>query len=301
MNVHAKCLGLACVMAASFGAHAANKLDFAGNYATRYDSKDNADRPADQTFGSPEDAARPGAKYFFTAARAIRDKDYAFAINMYEVSASWGYKPAQYNLGIMYAKGEGVPVDRARGMAWMALAAERGDQRYVEAREVIYADLSKDEFAHANELWRELKKTYGDDVAFERAKVRWAQVKSEMTGSRVGAAGPLMIGSANAGGQLSTIQPTLKARPDPPGPKGSGNTSSKPGNSSVNGFATAAFGVLGGSGEDGSIAYRQLRESNNPYDPKFEWHNSPIMSGTATVGPVIQGQDAEAEQQPRDR
>lgn len=306
MNMHARWLLFVCVATVSFDTQAANKIDFAGNYAVRYDSKDNADRPADQTFGSPEDAARPGAKYFYNAVRAVKDKDYAFAINMYEVSASWGYKQAQYNLAIMYAKGDGVPVDRPRGMAWMALAAERGDPVYVEAREVVYADLSKDEFARANEIWRDLKKTYGDAVALERAKARWAQAKADMTGSRVGGVGPLMIGSASAGGQLNTIQTTMKTKADLPGPKGSGTSSKKPGNSSVNGFATAAFGVLGGSGEDGSIAYRQLFESDNPYDPKFEWRKSIAPLGTATVGPVIpakeNGTKADGtEEQPRDR
>ena len=41
---------------------------------------------------------------------------------MYETSASWAYKPAHYNLAVMYAKGEGVPVDRPRAMAWAAHA-----------------------------------------------------------------------------------------------------------------------------------------------------------------------------------
>ena len=51
------------------------------------------------------------------------------------------------------------------------------------------------EFAKANEIWRDLKKTYGDDVALERAKMRWAQVKANMTGSRVGGVGNLKVGA----------------------------------------------------------------------------------------------------------
>ena len=54
-----------------------------------------------------------------------------FAIDMYENSASWAYKPAQYNLAVMYMNGEGVPVDKPRAMAWAALAAERSEQEYV--------------------------------------------------------------------------------------------------------------------------------------------------------------------------
>ncbi|HEX5124480.1 MAG TPA: sel1 repeat family protein, partial [Rhodanobacteraceae bacterium] len=40
--------------------------------------------------------------------------------------------------------------------------------------------------------------------------------------------------------------------------------------------------VLTGGSIDGSVAYKQLRASTNPYDPKFE---QPI--GTATVEPIV--------------
>ena len=118
MKIQTKWVALLCAVAAPLGAHAASHLDFAGQYSMtppRYDSKDNVDRPAGATYGTPEDAARPGERYYFNAVRAFRNKDYAFTIDMYEVSASWGYKPAQYNLGVMYFKGEGVPIDRPRG------------------------------------------------------------------------------------------------------------------------------------------------------------------------------------------
>lgn len=299
MKIHTFSLGFFCPMAFAISAQAATKLDFAGQYTMqppRYDSPDNTDRPADQKYGTPEDAARPGEKFFFTAVHALRDKDYAFTVDMYLVAASWGYKPAQYNLGVMYLKGEGIPVDRPRAMAWMALASERGDPQYVQARELLYADLSKDEFTRANEIWRELKATYGDEVAFVRAKARWAQTRAAMTGSRVGGAGPLTIGSASGGGRLVDLVSPLQ--PKPPGPKGSSTSSPSPGTSVVNGFATAAFGVLGAGSEDGSKAYRQLRATDNPYDPRFSWRPS---SGAATVGPLIPAGDAQPDEQPRDR
>jgi hypothetical protein len=286
--------GILIAMTFSLHAQAATKLDFAGNYSVqppRYDSPDNTDRPADQKYGTPEDAARPGEKFFFTAVRALREKDYAFTVNMYEVSASWGYKPAQYNLGVMYLKGEGVPVDRARAMAWIALASERGEPTYVQARELLYADLSKDEFARANEIWRELKGTYADDIALARAKARWAQARAEMTGSRVGAAGPLTVGSASSGGRSSALRSPLE-------PAGRGGNAGK---SIINGFSTAAFGVLGGGSEDGSKAYRQLRETDNPYDPRFEWRLSPTPTGQATVGPLIPAGDATSDDHPQNR
>src|SRR5262249_39345688 len=140
-----------------------------------------------------------GEYYFVQGVRAFQKGEFKFAIQMYEVSASWAFKPAEYNLAVIYARGQGVPVDLPRGMAWMALAAERNEARYVEAREAVYAELTPEQFAQANEIWRELKPTYGDEVALRRAKARWAEVKAHMTGSRVGSVGHLEVGMPGQG------------------------------------------------------------------------------------------------------
>jgi Sel1 repeat len=226
-----------------------------------YDSEYAAAAKEMGSVNTPEADARPGEYYFMVAVHAFRKNDFAFAIQMYEVAASWAFKPAEYNLGVMYSRGQGVPVDMARGMAWMALAAERNEKRYVDAREVIYAELTKEQFEQANGIWRELKKTYGDEVALRRAKARWAQVKSSMTGSRVGSVGNLTVGMPNAN------------MGDP-----SNQKNQKTGANVHTSVGTAAE-ITGGNGVDGSIAYGQLRESDNPYDPKFKQ-----AIGTATVG-----------------
>jgi len=229
---------------------------------------------------TPEADARPGEYYFLLAVHAFRKNDFTFAIQMYEVAAAWAFKPAEYNLAIMYARGQGIPVDMPRGMAWMALAAERNEKRYVDAREVIYAELTKEQFEQANGIWRELKKTYGDEVALRRARARWAQVRASMTGSRVGSVGNLSVGMPNAN------------MGDP-----SNQKNQKTGNNVHTSSSTAAE-ITGGNGVDGSIAYRQLRDSDNPYDPKFR----PGAIGTATVGEPTQvkdgAKDEKASEQP---
>ena len=217
--------------------------------ATSFDSDSTANKPAQWNFGTPESDGRPGIYYFYRGVEAVDRKQFAFARDMYEASASWGYKPAQYNLAIMYAKGEGVAIDKPRAMAWAALAAERGDKDYVEAREVIYATLTKDEFAQANVIWRDLKPTYADEHALRRAKARWAEVKAAMTGSPTGFPGNLRVGGH-----------------DHMGTEFSG----------ANGF------ILNAGSIDGAVAYRQFRESKDPYDPRFV----PDVKGTATVGPI---------------
>jgi len=201
----------------------------------------------------PADSARPGEMFFGKDVTAVAKKDYKFAVQMYQTSASWAYKPAQYNLGVIYSTGEGgVAADRALGMAWLALAAERGDADYVAARDSAYTRMSDEEFEHANELWREMKKTYGDEVALKRAERRWRQVRNEATGSHVGGGtGPLAVGGRDKSGMNVVSDPRHPTTP-------AANTSTQ-----------SAFGITGAGAADGSVAYRQLRESDNPYDAKF--------------------------------
>jgi hypothetical protein len=232
----------------------------------RYSSQDDVER-AHLAYGAPEDNARPGEIFFRKGAYAYIKQDYAFAVDMYKVAASWAYKPAEYNLAVMYLKGDGVPINRPLAMAWMALAAERDDQDYVQARELIYADLSKTEFARANEIWRGLKKTYGDQVALSRAKARWADVRNNVTGSHVGSIGHLLVGGHGPSATPANVNSMGAPVPGP--------------------FSTEPFGLVGGGNVDGSIAYRQLHESTNPYDPKFEWRTSPNPKGTTSVGALI--------------
>ena len=226
-----------------------------------YDSAENADRMTSNRFGTPEDNARPGEYYFGLGANAFQHKDYAFAIDMYRVAASWAFKPAEYNLAVMYARGQGAPMDLPRALAWMTLAAERNEKQYVEARELINAKLSPAQFAQADAIWGQLKPTYGDEAALRRAKNRWAQVRSSMTGSRVGSiAGPLTVGGLSVGGLQQS----------PPG---------------AHHVDTSAYDLTGGNQMDGTIAYRQLLASNDPYDPKFELR--PGSNGKVTVEPLI--------------
>lgn len=207
-------------------------------------------------FNTPESDGRPGVKFFTYGVQAFRRGDYRHARAMYEVAASWAYKPAEYNLGVMYFKGQGVPVDRARGTAWMVLAAERGAPLYVKARDLMVTALSKSEFARADELWGELKETYGDQVALRRAKAQWAYVRTHQTGTRVGGGtGELAVGVLDGG--------------HTPVPLGASGRPMK--------VAMTAAEILQGGSIDGSEAYRQFQQSDDPFDPVF------IRNRTGTV------------------
>lgn len=216
--------------------------------APDYDSGVFTGAMSDSHFNTPESDGRPGVKFFTYGVQAFRKGDFQHAIAMYKVAASWAYKPAEYNLAVMYFKGQGVPVDRARGAAWMVLAAERGEPQYVKARDVMVMLLSKPEFVRTDELWGELKSTYGDNVALRRAKAQWAWVKTHQTGTRVGGAtGELAVGVLDTG--------------HTPRPVGRDGRSSS--------VITNGFSMMQGGSVDGSIAYRQFQQSDNPYAPIF--------------------------------
>ncbi|OOG57279.1 sel1 repeat family protein [Rhodanobacter sp. C03] len=242
--------------------------------APLYDSDADIGQVQSSAFNTPEADGRPGEYYFDLGAQAAGHKDYAHAIAMYKVAASWAYKPAEYNLGVMYLSGQGAPVDLPRALAWMALAAERNDPQYVKARDLINAHLSDAQFNQANVIMDQLLPTYGDKVALVRAETRWTAVRAAATGSRVGsAASPMQVGAV-AG--------------DPTHMRAANYDFHDGGH-----IETSASEVAGTHQTDGAIAYQQLRASNNPYDPKFKWQ--PGSTGTITVEPLVQVRKSDVE------
>ena len=52
------------------------------------------------------------------------------AVKWYRLAAKQGDADAQYNLGVMYAKGNGVPKNNKTAVKWFRLAAEQGYAQY---------------------------------------------------------------------------------------------------------------------------------------------------------------------------
>jgi uncharacterized protein len=64
----------------------------------------------------------------------------AEAVKWYRLAAEQGYALAQYNLGVMYANGEGVPENDAEAVKWYRLAAEQGEASAQYNLGVMYAN-----------------------------------------------------------------------------------------------------------------------------------------------------------------
>jgi len=58
---------------------------------------------------------------------AYNSGDYATALREWKPLAEQGDVDAQYNLGLMYDNGRGVPQDDKTAVKWYRLAAEKGD------------------------------------------------------------------------------------------------------------------------------------------------------------------------------
>jgi len=102
-------------------------------------------------------------------------------------------KDAQYNLGITYFKGEGARADRPRGLAWLALAAERKDAAFSESLAAAWDESTPAEREQANAIWLRLREHYADAVALPMARRRFDAEMAQITGSRVGMPGHARI------------------------------------------------------------------------------------------------------------
>jgi TPR repeat protein len=66
-------------------------------------------------------------------------QDLAEAVRWYRKAADQGLANAQYNLGYIYAGGQGVPQDYAEAMRWYRKAADQGESRAQYSLGALYA------------------------------------------------------------------------------------------------------------------------------------------------------------------
>ena len=83
----------------------------------------------------------------------------AVAIKWFRKSAEQSYSPAQFNLGIMYLKGQGVPQDAEEAYLWVNLAASgasaENEKEFADARDRIAKTMTSQQLAEAQRRSRE--------------------------------------------------------------------------------------------------------------------------------------------------
>ena len=91
---------------------------------------------------------------------AYRRGDYVTAFGEWRPLAKQGNADAQFNLGVMYSKGQGVPQDYALAHMWYNLAASRfppgeGRDLAVKNRDIIAKRMTPAQISEAQKLARE--------------------------------------------------------------------------------------------------------------------------------------------------
>ena len=83
------------------------------------------------------------------------------AAHWYLAASLQGHSWAQENLGTLYVKGRGVEQDLVRGYAWLTLSATQNNMSAWAKREDLTADLTVDERQRAGELAARLRSGVG--------------------------------------------------------------------------------------------------------------------------------------------
>ncbi|MFZ2168120.1 MAG: tetratricopeptide repeat protein, partial [Methylococcaceae bacterium] len=82
-------------------------------------------------------------------------QDYNQAVAWYRKAAEQGHAKAQFNLGVMYKKGQGVPQDYAQAYMWLNLAAAKGLENAVKTRDNLVKKLTPSQIEEGQRLARE--------------------------------------------------------------------------------------------------------------------------------------------------
>ena len=92
-------------------------------------------------------------------------QDYKEAVYWYRLAAEQEHVDAQYNLGVMYNNGNGVPQDYEEAVRWYQLAAEQGHSKAQGNLGVMYAfgnGVMKD-YVYAH-MWGNIASMNGNDL-----------------------------------------------------------------------------------------------------------------------------------------
>ena len=90
---------------------------------------------------------------------AVKRRDYATAVRLVRHLAEQGDANAQYNLGVFYDNGLGVPQDKVRAYMWLNLSAAQGRDGAAAFRDLMARRMTPAQIAEAQKLAREWKPT----------------------------------------------------------------------------------------------------------------------------------------------
>ena len=82
-------------------------------------------------------------------------QNYAEAARLYRLAAEQGDALAQYNLGVMYGNGQGLPQNYQLAYMWFNLAAGKGIEGAASARDWVAGNMTPEQIGRAQQLTAE--------------------------------------------------------------------------------------------------------------------------------------------------
>lgn len=126
------------------------------------------------------------------------------AFRYFQRAARHADKPSQAAVAEMLWQGIGVRRDRPLAYAWMDLAAERAQPTFLAWREQYWQQLDEPGRQRALEVGEGVYAEYGDEVAKPRQERVMRRARRDITGSRSGMAGSMLVVPVESGfGQTS--------------------------------------------------------------------------------------------------
>ena len=84
-------------------------------------------------------------------------KDEVEAVKWYRKAAEQNDADAQYNLGVCYHNGTGVPKDDVQGYMWFLLAGAQGNENAKKNIEIMEREMTREQIAEGRKLAREFE------------------------------------------------------------------------------------------------------------------------------------------------
>lgn len=115
----------------------------------------------------------PVSQYYQTinkAHKAYRGERMEEALALYNLTARWGEKACQRQLGVMLLSGQGTEVDLVEGMAWLIVAAESNNREDVKVLKQARKQVPKEAQAAAEELAEEYLAQFGAQATGMKCK-----------------------------------------------------------------------------------------------------------------------------------
>ena len=92
---------------------------------------------------------------------AYRAHDFKQAFEEFYQEALEGHETAQFNLGVLYYRGEGTERDVVKAFSWIELSTQHGEQQNIQAQEVLILNMTSTQIRSGHTVAAALAKEHG--------------------------------------------------------------------------------------------------------------------------------------------